>query len=545
MSLRGRLLALLLALVIVGLVVADVATYAVLNRFLIRRIDQQLEATWRPVELAVQFPDRFPNPADGPGGRAEVDVQLRNPAGKVIGSYRSRRSSEPSKPAIPRALPHTGTDPVVRGGGDFFNSSAARQAGRPAPPRPPSRPAARAAAPATTATTAAPAATGSGTAAVADQGGNGTLRTVGSVGNGPPWRLRISTLPNGDQLVIALPMRDVAATLHDLRWIELAVTSAVLLAAAAAGFWVVRLGLRPLDDIEETAEYIAAGDLTRRVPESDPRTEVGRLGVALNAMLSQIESAFGERHASEDRLRRFVADASHELRTPLTSIRGYAELFRRGANHRPEDLARIMRNIEEEAIRMGVLVDDLLLLARLDNGRPLERAPVDLVKVVRQAVDGARFVDDQHPLDLVVAGDVQVLGDRLRLRQVMDNLLANVRTHTPPGTPATISVTAEDGSAVVEVADDGPGLDGPQAARVFERFYRADPSRARDRGGSGLGLSIVESIVAAHGGEVSAAGRPGDGCTFRITLPLQPAAPPQPVAESEPEATVAVSPGSG
>jgi two-component system OmpR family sensor kinase len=514
------LLALLLALVIVGLVVADLATYAALNRFLIRRIDQQLEATWRPVELAIQYPARFPNPADGPGGRAEVDVQLRNRAGAVIGTYRSRRSSETSMPQIPRTLPRSGVDPAPRTDGAFFN-----------PPANQTQSAA-----ATTPTSAGP-----NLPAVPNQSGNGTLHTVGSVGGGPPWRLRISTLPNGDTLVLALPMRDVAATLHDLRWIELAVTTAVLLAAAAAGFLVVRLGLRPLDDIEDTAEDIAAGDLTRRVSEANPRTEVGRLAVALNAMLSQIESAFGERQASEDRLRRFVADASHELRTPLTSIRGCAELFRRGANHRPEDLARIMRSIEEEAIRMGVLVDDLLLLARLDNGRPLETGPVDLVKVVRQAVDAARFVDDRHPLDLAVAGEVWVLGDRLRLRQVVDNLLANVRTHTPPGTPARVSVAGEAGSAVLEVADDGPGLTDPEVARIFERFYRADPSRSRDRGGSGLGLAIVESIVTAHGGRAVAAARPGAGCTIRITLPLQPGAERPVAAEDEP---VAVSPGS-
>jgi two-component system, OmpR family, sensor kinase len=531
-SLRGRLLALLLALVIVGLVVADVATYAALNRFLIRRIDQQLEATWRPVELAVQFPDRFPDPADGPGGRASVDVQLRNPAGKVIGSYRSRRSSETSKPDIPKKLPRTGVDPAPRVGGDFFN---------PATTTPVTAAGRTATAPASTT----PAATAPVTAAGPLESGNGTLRTVGSVGNGPPWRLRISTLPNGDTLVIALPMRDVAATLHDLRWIELAVTSAVLLAAAAAGFWVVRLGLRPLDDIEETAEYIAAGDLTRRVPEAGPRTEVGRLAVALNAMLSQIETAFGERHASEDRLRRFVADASHELRTPLTSIRGYAELFRRGANHRPEDLSRIMRNIEEEAIRMGVLVDDLLLLARLDNHRPLEMSPVDLGKVVGQAVDAARFVDEQHSLELKVFGEVWVQGDRARLRQVVDNLLANVRTHTPPGTSASVVVSAEDGVAVLEVADEGPGLEPALASRVFERFYRADPSRARDRGGSGLGLSIVESIVTAHGGQATATGRPGEGSTFRITLPRQAGGTAPAVAGGQPATGVPVSPSSG
>jgi two-component system, OmpR family, sensor kinase len=262
-------------------------------------------------------------------------------------------------------------------------------------------------------------------------------------------------------------------------------------------------------------------------------------------MLSQIETAFGERHASEDRLRRFVADASHELRTPLTSIRGYAELFRRGANHRPEDLSRIMRNIEEEAIRMGVLVDDLLLLARLDNHRPLEMSPVDLGKVVGQAVDAARFVDEQHSLELKVFGEVWVQGDRARLRQVVDNLLANVRTHTPPGTSASVVVSAEDGVAVLEVADEGPGLEPALASRVFERFYRADPSRARDRGGSGLGLSIVESIVTAHGGQATATGRPGEGSTFRITLPRQAGGTAPAVAGGQPATGVPVSPSSG
>jgi two-component system OmpR family sensor kinase len=499
-SLRGRLLVLLLALVVVGLVVADVATYTVLKRFLVQRIDQQLEATWRPVELAVQLPNRFPNAADGPGGRAGVDVQLRNPAGAVIGTYRSRRSTETSNPAIPATLPRVGTDPPLRATG----------------PGDPAAPATAGAADGASAPSEIPPPT------TAPARGNATLKTVGSVGGGPPWRLRISKLANGDTLVIALPMRDVADTLHDLFWIELAVTSAVLAAAAIVGFVVVRIGLRPLDGIEETAEHIAAGDLTRRVPEAGPRTEVGRLAVALNAMLSQIERAFAERQASEDRLRRFVADASHELRTPLTSIRGYAELFRRGADHRPEDLAKTMRRIEEEAIRMGVLVDDLLLLARLDNDRPLDEAPVDLSDVVHQAVDASRVIDEQHPLTLDVAGPVWVLGDRLRLRQVVDNLLANVRTHTAPGTPATIRVSSGDGQAVVEVDDEGAGLAPAEAARVFERFYRADPSRRRDRGGSGLGLSIVEAIMTAHGGTAALTTTPGHGSSFRMTVPLQP-----------------------
>jgi two-component system OmpR family sensor kinase len=238
-------------------------------------------------------------------------------------------------------------------------------------------------------------------------------------------------------------------------------------------------------------------------------------------MLSQIERAFNERQASEERLRRFVADASHELRTPLTSIRGYAELFRRGADHRPEDLAKTMRSIEQEATRMGVLVDDLLLLARLDQGRPIERHPVELTRLAHQAVDAAEIIDGRHPLTIASNGPVWVIGDPARLRQVVDNLLANVRTHTAPGTPATVRVLEREGQAVVEISDQGPGLTADQAARAFERFYRADPSRSRDRGGSGLGLAIVDSIVTAHGGRVGVATETGHGATFRIWLPLQ------------------------
>jgi len=367
--------------------------------------------------------------------------------------------------------------------------------------------------------------------------GSAAYRTVGSVGGGPPWRLRVANLPDGDTVVVALPMRDVAATLHDLRWIELAVTAAVLLAVGGAGLVLVRLGLHPLYDIEETAEDIAAGDLTRRVPDARPRTEIGRLGVALNGMLSQIEEAFGERQESEDRLRQFVADASHELRTPLTSIRGYAELSRRGGDDRPEDRAKIMRRIEEEAIRMGMLVDDLLLLARVDQGRSLEHEAVDLAAVVRDAVDAARVVDATHPITLEALGGVTVLGDRLRLRQIVDNLLANVRVHTPAGTPALVTLSGDEEVAVLEVTDRGPGLGPEQAAHVFERFYRAEPSRARDRGGSGLGLAIVQALAVAHGGGASVRSEPGAGCRFRVELPRHlpttTAAPPAP-AEARP-----------
>jgi two-component system OmpR family sensor kinase len=242
-------------------------------------------------------------------------------------------------------------------------------------------------------------------------------------------------------------------------------------------------------------------------------------------MLGRIESAFAERQESEDRLRRFVADASHELRTPLTSIRGYAELFRRGAATRPDDLAKAMHRIEDEAARMGVLVEELLLLARLDQGRPVERQPVDLTALARDAVADARVVEPTRPLELDTDGPVQVTGDAVRLRQVLDNLLANVRTHTPPETAAAVSVRADDGHAVLEVSDRGPGMSEDETARAFERFYRVDPSRSRHSGGVGLGLSIVSAIVTAHGGEVQVRSAPGEGATFTVTLPLEGSAP--------------------
>jgi two-component system, OmpR family, sensor kinase len=339
------------------------------------------------------------------------------------------------------------------------------------------------------------------------------------------FRLLAKPLSGGaGTLVVAVPTRDVVQTLHRLVFIELVASGAVLAAVGVLALVVVRAGLRPLEDIGTTAGAIAAGDLSRRVERAEPRTEVGRLGLSLNAMLSQIQSAFEARQASEDRLRRFVADASHELRTPLTSIRGYAELFRRGASDRPEDLATAMRRIEEESSRMSVLVDDLLLLARLDQGRPLERQPVDLALVAADAVHDAQVVEPEREIALDGADSAVVLGDELRLRQVAANLLANARQHTPSTAAVRVGVRRENGSVVLEVADDGPGLLPEEAAKVFERFYRADPSRNRNLGGTGLGLSIVAAVAEAHGGRAQVESTPGEGARFWVELPL---APPQ------------------
>ncbi len=266
--------------------------------------------------------------------------------------------------------------------------------------------------------------------------GTTTIFTAPSTDGATTYRvLARGTAREPGTLVIAIPVGETFATLHRLLGVQLLVSLVVLLTVAALASWLVRIGLRPLEGIGTTAGAIAAGDLSRRVEPADERTEVGRLGLALNAMLAQIEAAFDQRRRSEERLRTFIADASHELRTPLTSIRGYAELFRRGADSRPEDLEKSMARIEAEAGRMGVLVDDLLLLARLDQGRPLERDPVDLTRVVGEAVDAARAIDPDRPVELEADGEVEVRGDELRLRQVLDNLLENARVHTPPKTP--------------------------------------------------------------------------------------------------------------
>jgi two-component system OmpR family sensor kinase len=327
-------------------------------------------------------------------------------------------------------------------------------------------------------------------------------------------------LSGNGALIVAVPMSDVVQTLHRLLLIELVATGAVLAGVAGLALVVVRAGLRPLEDIGTTAGAIAAGDLSQRVERAEPRTEVGRLGLSLNAMLAQIQTAFEARQASEERLRRFVGDASHELRTPLTSIRGYAEMFRRGAAERPADLAVAMRRIEEESARMGVLVDDLLLLARLDQGRPLERRPVDLAVVAADAVLDARAVEPDRSIALEGSGPAVVLGDELRLRQVAANLLANARQHTPPTAPVRVRIRQDNGSAVLEVADEGPGLFPDEAGKVFERFYRADPSRNRNLGGTGLGLSIVAAVAEAHGGRARVESTPGHGARFWVELPL-------------------------
>jgi two-component system OmpR family sensor kinase len=357
---------------------------------------------------------------------------------------------------------------------------------------------------------------------------------------GPSFRVRAVKGQAGQVAVQAVPLVDQTSTLHTLLLTELAVTAGALVLALAGGWWLVRLGLRPLEDVERTADSIAAGDLDQRVPGADQATEVGRLARALNVMLERIQAAFSARVASESRLReneqhlrQFVADASHELRTPIAAVSAYAELFERGGSQHSDDLPRIVSGIRTETARMDRLVNDLLTLTRLDEGVPMEMAPVELVALASEAVRTAAAVGPQWPVQFWAARPIEVIGDKDRLRQVLDNLLANVRAHTPPGTTATVHVDQIGDQAQIEVRDTGPGMRDEDARRVFERFYRADPARARTGGGSGLGLSIVSAIVAAHGGTVSAASTPGEGLVVTVLIPTSKVEPGQDPAAEE------------
>jgi two-component system OmpR family sensor kinase len=346
------------------------------------------------------------------------------------------------------------------------------------------------------------------------------------------WRLYVVRYSNGTVLIVGESLADVDNTVSDLIAAELIIGAGVLVLLAGVGVAIVQASLHPLREIERTAAAIAAGDLTRRVPESPPETEVGQLARALNAMLAQIEWAFRARAASEERMRQFVADASHELRTPLTTIRGFAELYRQGAAREQAETETLVKRIEDEASRMGLLVEDLLLLARLDQERPLTVAPLDVRVIVNDAADAARAVAPDREITLELERDepVMVDGDEPRLRQVVGNLVTNALTHTPAGTAVTIRLRADGDNALIEVADQGPGLTEEQAQRVFERFYRVDKSRTRRAAGStpavtphsgtGLGLAIVAALVAVHSGTVSVHSTMGGGATFQVRLPL-------------------------
>ena len=357
--------------------------------------------------------------------------------------------------------------------------------------------------------------------------------TVTSVDGSSSWRVRASYDDrHGTVVVSALPLDDTTAAVRRLVAMELGATVLALGVLALVAWWVIRLGVRPINDMAEAAEAIAAGDLSHRVPEVDPNTEAGKLGVALNQMLGRIEETFDERARTDERLRRFVADASHELRTPVTTIRGYAELYRAGGLPAGDELDEAMRRTEQEAVRMGSLVEDMLQLARLDQGRPLDSEPVDLVALARDAAADARAVRPDRTVTAEVgdADSVVVLGDSDRLRQVIANLVGNALVHTAADAAIEIHVARRGAEAVLEVTDHGAGMPPDVAQRAFERFFRADPSRSRHQGGSGLGLSIVQAVVASHGGYLELRSVVGEGTTVRVVLPVDGVAPTAPPA---------------
>ena len=490
-SLRTRLLVGVLGLSAAGMVLLGAVTYAEQRSFLQDRVDQEARAAvgalsqvldsagFRPPS-GTAGPPGYSGPR-GPGPRGFYRAGAP-PVNLPPGTYGQRRDASGA------VLGHV----VIR--------YSATEPARPAPAIPATVPL-------------------------------GRLFTVGSVG---PSSLHYRVYARRDPedtgvTVAAVPLNDVEQTLSRLLLVEALVIGGVLLALGVTAFFVVRLGLRPLSRMEVTAGKIASGELSRRVSPATSRTEVGRLGLALNAMLDRLEQAFTERQASEDRLRQFLADASHELRTPLASIRGYAELFRMGAAGSREDTEIAMRRIEEESKRMGVLVEDLLTLARLDEAPDLRRQPVDLAKLARDAVkDAGATAPDRH-ISVLAPDIAMVAGDPHQLHQVVANLMRNALVHTPAGTPIEVAVHADGQAVSVSVRDHGPGLPTEARERLFDRFWRSEGGRERGRAGAGLGLAIVSEIVGAHHGHVAATDAPGGGAMFVVSLPVGAGEhPPQP-----------------
>ncbi|HEY6526033.1 MAG TPA: HAMP domain-containing sensor histidine kinase [Solirubrobacteraceae bacterium] len=493
MSLRARLLLGMVVLVAAGLAVAAVTTYEEQRSFLLNRVDQQVQSGLVPVAFELRLPGIRPTRARGARRFGLGGLLGRRPPG--IG---------------PASLPPGTFGELIGPGGSVVRQRTFTY-GEPAPspPRIPAHP------------------------PISRAGRPLKLFTV-HASRGPDVRYRAAAFAvgGGNTVVVAVSLRETDDTLHRLVMVQVLVGAGVILALVLLGWVVIRIGLRPLDRIGRVAAEIARGDLSRRVSPADQRTEVGRLSRSLNEMLGQIEHAFRARRQSEDQLRRFLADASHELRTPLASIRGYAELFRLGAADDPATLERAMARIEAEATRMGVLVEDLLSLAALDQAPERPRIPVDLGELAAHAAEDTRVTAPDRGVRLCVDEPaIAVIGDPDQLRQLLANLMRNAVIHTPAGTPIEIAVRREGGMAVLEVRDHGPGVPDDATDQLFERFWRTEGGRSRGKGGAGLGLAIVKAIAVAHGGSVSAGnvdGRDEDdgGAVFRVALPALPAAAP-------------------
>lgn len=473
MSLRLRLLLTLAPLFIIGLAAAAAGTYAAVRNTLLQGVDQQL-ASIQPGVANVLTNVLFGHGPQGPGdGFGQGYAFPAGTYGELIDAHSSK----------------------VLAVGYLYGGSLASSASHPVFP-----------------------------SGIANQ--PGATLTVSGTGSWHSYRVTVTPVAN-DQIpnletVVAVPLDGldgVDSTLSTLLLFEIAISSGITVLVLLATFFLVRRGMRPLERMGATARTIAATGLGSRVSPSTEKTEVGRLGLALNEMLGQIERAFAEREVVEQRLRHFVSDASHELRTPLTSMRGYAELLQRNPDMSRADVLLAVRRIEDETRRMGLLVDDLLLLARLDQRRPLDRAPVDLTSMINDAVSDARAADPARNVIARIAAPMVVTGDDLRLRQAVANLVRNALVHTPSGSPVEVTLQPENAHAEIDVIDHGPGVPETQRQRIFERFHRADPLRSRDQGGSGLGLSIAAAVVNAHGGRISVEDTPGGGATFRIELP--------------------------
>jgi two-component system, OmpR family, sensor kinase len=478
MSLRVRLLSGVLAMTAVGLVAAGGGTYLALRSFLFDRVDQQLMATRAAVGRGLRQ-----------SGTSTIDTATLDQVAPPI-AFVEVRGAGGRVVALHVPSPLRGSSPEPRLPAVLHPPPAARR-GVPSRER-------------------------------------SLQYDVPAVSGAGRYRVLISSLPApGGVVIVAVSLDDVNATLGRLLRVELLIAVGLLAALGVAAFWLLRRGLRPLERISGVAGTIAQGDLDVRVLPADERSEIGRLGLALNGMLERLEDAFARRDRSEAQLRRFVSSASHELRTPLTSIRGYAALLRRGARHNPEDLDKSISRIESEATRMSGLIDDLLQLARLDEQRPQARTRIDLAVIAHEAADDARARDPGRSITLDAGGPVVVTGDEPRLRQIVANLLENAQVHTPADAPVRIEVGVRDHMAVLTVIDTGPGIDPAEAAHVFERFYRGTPPGSGDTTprttGSGLGLAIVQTIAEAHGGAATVTSQPGKGSRFEIMLPLAPA----------------------
>jgi two-component system OmpR family sensor kinase len=458
-TLRSRLVVALVLLATVGLAIFGVATYELYSRSQYERLDDQIRSA-RPSVLALLSGEGYRGgPFGGRGGPPPVVVP--------VGTYIELRDSDGS--VTPYQAGVASTQPDLP---DDFGTI----------PR------------------------------------DGKFLTVGSTSGSGRWRVQVTQEVDGDAIAVAFPLAEVDEALRRLVAIEGSAAAVLLVLLGVGSFYILRRGLQPLEHMATSARSITAGDLSQRVEPSEPRTEVGQLGLALNTMLGEIEGAFREREATEHRLRQFLADASHELRTPLTSIQGFAELYRLGGEAQHVDQPTIFRRIEEESARMKGLVEDLLLLARLDQTRPVRRVPVDLAVLAADACSDAVAAAPDRPVSLWAPDPVVVSGDPDHLRQAIANLVTNALKHAPDGSPVEVAATLEGGAAVVSVRDHGPGLDDEALAHAFDRFWQADAARVGK--GAGLGLSIVAGIAVEHGGTASARNADDGGAIFTLHLPM-------------------------